>query len=99
MTVAKNHLKIQHDLLGKLFFIRVKSSNAELHYERHGNEYINFTSTSVPKEFRNIGIGAQLAQAALEFARTQHLKVKATCSFMSHFLENHPEYDTLRRQI
>lgn len=41
------------------------------------------------------GYGTQLVQGALDDIRGRALTVKASCSFVSDYLEKHPEYGDL----
>lgn len=95
MSITKSNLRVQHDLLGKVIFIKVKSGNAELHYQRHGDQYIEVISTRVPREARGFGIGSALAEAAIDFAKEQDLKIKPSCEFMTIFFQKHNEYKSL----
>ncbi|MEQ8581831.1 MAG: GNAT family N-acetyltransferase [Marinoscillum sp.] len=94
-TVTASHLRIVHDLFHKLFYIKLRNSNAELRYVRHADQYLDFTATSVPREFRNLGIAGQLVEAGLTFAREQNMKVKTTCSYAADYVKRHPEYQDL----
>lgn len=48
--------------------------------------------TEVPAEMRGKGVAGKLAQAALEFARREGLRVKAECPFAADYIRKHPEY-------
>lgn len=95
METVKSNLRIQHDLIGKLFYIKVRSGNAEMHYERHGDKYLDLISVLVPRDSRGFGIGSALVESAIAFAREQHLKIKLTCSFAKSYFEEHPQYEYL----
>lgn len=95
MSKTKNNLNIQHDLLSKIFYIKVKGGNAELHYDRHGDSYLDLRSTTVPEDSRGFGIASQLVESALAFAKEQQLKIKPTCEFVQGYLKKHPEYTDL----
>lgn len=95
MSTTKKNLQIKHDLIGKIFFLKAKGGNAELHYERHGDSYLDLISTTVPAESRGFGIGTLLIEEALEFAAAQHLKVKPTCVFVNQYITKHSEYHYL----
>ncbi|MEQ8469962.1 MAG: GNAT family N-acetyltransferase [Marinoscillum sp.] len=89
------NFQIKHDLSGKLFFLKVKGGNAELHYQRHGDEFIDLVSASVPKESEKFGLGEVLVETAIDFAEEQHLKIKSSCSFVDNFMHSHPEHKHL----
>ena len=56
---------------------------------------ITFTHTVVPPELQGGGVGNQLAQAGLEYARDQGLEVVPQCSFIAGYIERNPEYRDL----
>jgi predicted GNAT family acetyltransferase len=51
--------------------------------------------TVVPDAFAGKGVGAQLAKAALSYAREQVLEVVPTCSFIAGYIAKHPEWHDL----
>jgi predicted GNAT family acetyltransferase len=51
--------------------------------------------TVVPEAFAGRGIGGQLAEAALTYAREEGLEVVPTCPFMSAYVVRHPEWHDL----
>jgi hypothetical protein len=51
--------------------------------------------TEVPAEMRGQGVAGKLAQAALEFARREGLRVKPLCPFATDYIRKHPEYADL----
>ncbi len=56
---------------------------------------IAFTHTEVPPALQGQGMGSRLVRGALEYARNQGLKVEARCSFVSAYLQKHPEFSDL----
>lgn len=52
-------------------------------------------STYVPPEHRGKGIGDQLADAALQHAKDNNLKVQVFCPFIQMYIDKHPEYKDL----
>ena len=57
---------------------------------------IDLQHTSVPHALEGGGYGSALARAALDYARTNQLKVIPTCTFVRAFMQRHKEYDDLR---
>lgn len=90
-----SNINIKHDIIGQLFYAKVKGGTAELHYDRYGDEYLDFTSTTVPEPSRKFGIGSELVQQGLDFARGQHLKVKPSCPFVQDYIEKNPDFKPL----
>lgn len=92
MSITKSHLKINHDILKELFYIKVKGGTAELRYRRQGDDYLEMYSTNVPEESREFGIASQLVEEALAYASSQKLKVKPTCPFVESYIRKHSEH-------
>lgn len=90
-----SNINVRHDLIGQLFYTKVKGGNAELHYDRYGDDYLDFTSTTVPEASRNFGLASQLVKEGLAFAKEQQLKVKPSCPFVKNYIEEHRELDPL----
>lgn len=82
--------EIQHDPEKQAFTLSVDGRIGELHYGRSTGA-IHFTHTYVPPELRGRGIAERLTRHALQYARDNHLKVVAECSYVVKFLERHPE--------
>ncbi|HEX6576284.1 MAG TPA: GNAT family N-acetyltransferase [Gemmatimonadaceae bacterium] len=64
------------------------------HYVRR-NGTIVFTHTEVPPEHEGQGIGNTIAKAALDYARSEGLRVVPRCQFIAAFIRRHPEYQDL----
>ena len=77
------------------FELETDGATAVAYYELR-NGVMNFTSTQVPASLRNRGIASRLIEGALDVARAEGLKVKATCAFVQDFLERRTEYADMR---
>lgn len=76
------------------FEIHADGQLAFLTYRRFPNGII-LQHTEVPPALEGHGLGAELARAALELSRAQHLAVIARCSFVASYIQRHPEYSPL----
>jgi predicted GNAT family acetyltransferase len=86
-------MAIHHDAQNQEFTTVRSGYKAELAYSRPNNDVIDFTHTFVEEELRGKGVADELARAALDFARHEHLKVKASCTFMAGFVKRyHADY-------
>ena len=56
---------------------------------------IVFPHTVVPDAFAGKGVGGRLVQAGLDYARSQGLLVKPTCSFFHAYIAKRPELHEL----
>jgi predicted GNAT family acetyltransferase/glutaredoxin len=62
---------------------------------RRRNNRIAFTHTEVEPSCEGRGFGSRLAEAAVEDARRQALKILPLCPFIAHYVETHPEHEEL----
>lgn len=82
----------------------VRADEADSRYELHlgdelagyaeyelGEGTITFVHTVVDDARRGEGLGGQLAEGALTDARDRGLRIESRCSFISEYLERHPE--------
>jgi predicted GNAT family acetyltransferase len=67
---------------------------AYLEYNLAG-KVLQLIHSEVPQALRGQGIAAELANAALEWAREHNLKVDVICPSVADYLEKHPEYSDL----
>lgn len=63
-------------------------------YHRRNGKII-FTHTEVPRKAEGKGIGNALAKAALDYARSEGLRVVPRCPFIAAFIKRHREYQDL----
>lgn len=73
------------------FEVHINDSIAFATYERFENG-ITYTHTEVPKEMSGQGVGSFIAKGILDYAKAHQLKVKPECSFISSYIDRHPEY-------
>lgn len=87
-------LTIEHNEPAHRFETHVGPHLAIAEYERDG-ETITFTHTEVPKAIEGHGVASQLAHAALDYARAEHLTVVPACPFFVTYIQGHKEYANL----
>ena len=83
-----------HNQAANRFEVKVDGNLAVLEYIRRG-ERIAFTHTLVPTAIEGRGLGSQLVETGLNYARENNLKVRSTCWFVSKYIRMHPEYQDL----
>jgi uncharacterized protein len=86
--------EVDHQEKRQRFVLNVDGSEAELTYRRQDRTII-FDHTGVPPMLRHRGLANRLAEAALNYAREQKLKVHPQCRFMAVYLKRHAEYRDL----
>lgn len=92
-------MDIQHKEHGKrgAFFIEQDGEwIAEMTYVRSGENEFTIDHTEIDESLRGRGIGYDLIEKAVEFARAENLKIKATCPFAKKVLERSEEYDDVK---
>ena len=81
----------------------VKTGRFELEQDGHV-AYLEYTiagnvlaliHTEVPAELRGKGVSSELIKSALDFARTNQMKVDVVCPSVADYLEKHREYSDL----
>lgn len=72
----------------KRFEVTVNGHTAFLAYER-AHDALTLIHTEVP-DLRGRQIGEALVNAALNVARTEHLRIVAVCPFVKAYLRKHP---------
>ncbi|MBJ6111649.1 N-acetyltransferase [Hymenobacter sp. BT523] len=89
-------MAITHNPTDQEFTTARDGYQAELAYARPADDVIDFTHTFVDEGLRGQGVAEELARAALDYARQEHLKVKTTCKFMAGFVKRHrAEYEDI----
>lgn len=76
---------------GKKFRGAVDGGEARLLYRRTADNDYDLVSTLVPQESRGKHIADQLVRFALQAAKNENVKVIATCPYVKHWFEKHPE--------
>lgn len=76
------------------FEAHVGEQLAVLDYRRAGEKLI-LTHTEVPPAAREQGVGSKVVKAALDEARSKGVQVVPHCPFVQHYIEEHPEYQSL----
>ncbi len=81
---------VVHNEVACRFEARVDGLMCVCVYQRSGNTLL-LTHTEVPPPLAGRGIAAVLVQATLDWARSQGLRVRPLCSYVSVYMRRHPE--------
>jgi predicted GNAT family acetyltransferase len=88
-------MTVEHDPAARRFTVAGTSGTAVLSYAAAGSDVLELYSTYVPPGDRGHGIAARLVQAAVEYARTEGLRIIPTCWYVAVWLRRHPEHADL----
>ena len=76
------------------FEIEQDGEIAHLDYRVSG-DLMQLIHTEVPAKLAGKGLGSQLAETALRWAREHKLKADIICPFVEEYVARHPEYSDL----
>lgn len=76
------------------FEARVGGQLALCSYHRQGDTLV-LPHTEVPAAAQGQGVAAALVAAALDWARSEGLKVRPACSYVASYMRRHPETQDL----
>jgi len=78
----KERQRFELDVEGKIAFANYRMMS----------DVVIITHTETPPALRGRGIGSDLVKGALEQIQAEGHKVRAGCSFVADYLDQHPEY-------
>jgi len=87
-------VSVTHNTAAKRFEIIVGSKTAYSKYLLAGDKII-IEHTEVPEALEGHGLAGRMVSTALDYARTQNLKVLPVCPFAKAFIGRHREYHDL----
>ena len=95
--MVTDDMKVVNNTASSRFEMPLEGQMAVLDYQLYPGG-ITFTHTGVPPQWQNRGLGGKLVQTALDYARAEGLTVRPLCSFVAHYIKEHPEYQNLVRK-
>jgi predicted GNAT family acetyltransferase len=84
--------RIEHGSKGAFLIKENKERLAEMTYSKAGDQLIIIDHTEVSDALRGKGAGKQLVNAAVEYARTNQLKILPLCPFAKAVFDKTPEF-------
>ena len=87
-----NIQRIEHGSKGAFIIKENNERLAEMTYSKAGDKLIIIDHTEVSDVLRGKGAGKQLVQAAVEYARTNQLKILPLCPFAKAVFDKTPEF-------
>ena len=88
-------MTVEHDRERHRFFVRHDGGESELVYAPLGDGILDLQHTGVLRSMRGKGVGEDLVQAALAFAREEGNRVIPSCPFVAKWIEAHPDEQDL----
>ncbi len=78
---------------GGMFFIRVgDKTSARLEYSLKSEHLMTIDHTEVDENLKGEGVGYDLVEKAIAFARSNHMKVIPYCPFAKAIINKSPEF-------
>ncbi|NBC09821.1 MAG: hypothetical protein GVY26_21755 [Bacteroidetes bacterium] len=100
MEITTDALDIKQDTAREMFRFDMKGiEGAYMKYAIHTESTPNvleIQKTHIPEVVGSVGIEDAMAMEAVRFAEKMEYKIKATCPFMSGYLNRHPEFNSMR---
>lgn len=90
---------IKHDDDDLRFYAVLDGEEAELTYTYTEDDVLDLDHTFVPPSQRGKGVADQLVKAGLEFAKSQDYKVIPSCPVVEAYVQRHPEYQDLVKEV
>lgn len=87
-------LNIIHNEQAKRFETTIEGQTGYISYQKQGDTLV-YDHTIVPQALGGRGVGSKLVKHALDYAHEHNKKVSPQCSFVSVYIDKHPEYQHL----
>ena len=91
---TKQDLEIVHNETAKRFETSIDGHTGYISYKERDDKLV-YDHTIVPQELGGRGVGSALVKEALNYARENDKKVVPQCSFVSSYIDKHPDYQDL----
>lgn len=96
---SSDPIEVSHNQKESRFEVSLLDGLAELRYRVLRDGTLVLVHTEVPPALEGRGLASRLARAALELARARGAKVVVLCPFVAAFIERHPEFKNLVREL
>lgn len=83
-----------HNQAGSQFELHINGQIAFVEYYQVGNK-IHLTHTETPQSLQNQGVASELIRQTLHYIKQKHLVLLPLCSFVSAYIDNHPEWRSI----
>lgn len=82
----------RHDRGGEFVIEENGNRSAEMSYTNTGEDKISMDHTFVENQLRGTGVGKNLVEEGVKFARENNLKILPLCPFVKAVIEKNPEF-------
>ena len=77
------------------FELDVEGSIALIEFEKLEPNILDLIHTEVPEALSGKGVASKLVLGALNYIRSNNLKLIPSCSFVKSYMDKHPEWNDL----
>ncbi|WP_201526226.1 MULTISPECIES: GNAT family N-acetyltransferase [Psychrobacter] len=91
---SQKNLDITHNESAKRFETTIDEQTGYISYQERGDTLV-YDHTIVPQSLGGRGVGSALVKHALDYAHEHNKKVVPQCSFVSSYINRHPDYQDL----
>lgn len=82
----------EHGAKGAFYIEQDGEWIAEMTYKKSGDDKIVIDHTEVDESLQSKGVGKDLVEAGVKFARENNIKVVAECPFVKKVIDETPEF-------
>ncbi len=86
---------LHHDSARREYWFEIEGHRALIAYDKLPDGSLALNPTLVPDALSGRGIGRKLVAATLEELRRLGRRIHPRCSFIRHYIERHPEWQTI----
>ena len=97
MPIDLNAVKIIHNEAGSRFEVTVNEYPSKLDYFMDGKNFV-ITHVGVHPELRGQGLAGKITETALEYAKSNSLRVIPMCGYAAAYIRRNPQYAELMKQ-
>ncbi len=88
-------LDIKIDTQDSKIFVLIQKQECVLNFRIKNHDILEFYRTFVPENLSGKGIAARLVEYGLNYAREHNKKVIPSCSYVSSYINKHPEWASI----
>ena len=96
MEIDPDKIEVTHNPAENRFEAWVEGKLSKLDYSKNGDT-IMMTHVGVPVEFRGQGLAAAITKTALEYAKSNSLRVIPICPYVMSYIRRNPQYMELTK--